>query len=83
MPRSKRTIGRRTRVKKLFKSVKGSFGTRRNTLRMATQTALKAGQYQYRDRRNRKREFRRLWITRIGAASTGGQAMYPFAVVFA
>jgi large subunit ribosomal protein L20 len=59
----------RTRSKKrLFKKVKGFVGGRRKLLRTAKETLVRAGVFAYRDRRNRKRDFRRLWITRINAA---------------
>ncbi len=59
----------RTRAKKrLFKKVKGFVGGRRRLLRTAKETLVRAGVYAFRDRRNRKREFRRLWIIRINAA---------------
>jgi len=59
----------RTRAKKrLFKSVKGYRGGRRKLLRTAKETVLRSGQYAFRDRRVRKREFRKLWIIRINAA---------------
>jgi large subunit ribosomal protein L20 len=59
----------RTRAKnRLFKKVKGFVGGRRKLLRTAKETLVRAGKYAYRDRRNRKRDFRRLWIIRINAA---------------
>jgi large subunit ribosomal protein L20 len=59
----------RTRSKKrLFKKVKGFVGGRRKLLRTAKETLVRAGVYAFRDRRNRKREFRKLWIIRINAA---------------
>ena len=69
MPRVKRAVIRRKRITKLFKASKGFFGGRKNLLRTAINAVQKARQYQYRDRRNRKRDFRRLWIVRINAAS--------------
>ena len=69
MPRVKRAVIRRKRLKKLFKASKGFFGGRKNLLRTAMNAVQKARQYQYRDRRARKRDFRRLWIVRINAAS--------------
>jgi large subunit ribosomal protein L20 len=60
----------RTRAKKrLFKKVKGFVGGRRKLLRTAKETLIRAGVYAYRDRHNRKREFRKLWIIRINAAA--------------
>jgi len=69
MPRVKRAVIRRKRVTKLFKASKGFFGGRKNLIRTAVNAVQKARLYQYRDRRNRKRDFRRLWIARINAAS--------------
>jgi large subunit ribosomal protein L20 len=60
---------RRKRIRKLFRASKGFFGGRKNLLRTAINAVQKARQYQYRDRRNRKRDFRRLWIVRINAAA--------------
>ena len=69
MPRVKRGVTARARHKKVLAKTKGYRGRRGNVYRVAKQAAMKAGQYAYRDRRNRKREFRRLWITRINAAA--------------
>lgn len=69
MPRVKRAVIRRKRLTKLFKASKGFFGGRKNLLRTAISAVEKSRQYQYRDRRNRKRDFRRLWIARINAAA--------------
>jgi large subunit ribosomal protein L20 len=57
------------RHRKVIKKAKGYFGRRKNTFRAAVQAVEKAGQYAYRDRRTKKRQFRRLWITRINAAA--------------
>ena len=57
------------RHRKVIKKAKGYYGRRKNTFRAAKQAVDKAGQYAYRDRRNKKRMFRRLWITRINAAA--------------
>ena len=57
------------RHKKIVKRAKGYFGRRKNCFRTANQAVEKAGQYAYRDRRNKKREFRKLWIQRINAAA--------------
>lgn len=57
------------RHKKVIKSAKGYYGRRKNCFRTAVQAVEKAGQYAYRDRRNKKRDFRRLWIQRINAAA--------------
>ena len=62
------TVTRR-RHKKLLRLTKGYYGTRRRLFRRANETMLNAGMYAYRDRRNRKRDLRRLWITRINAAA--------------
>lgn len=66
--RTKTSATRRRRVKKLFRRAKGFVGGRRRLLRTVKETLIRAGVYAYRDRRVRKREFRRLWITRISAA---------------
>ncbi|HPD41304.1 MAG TPA: 50S ribosomal protein L20 [Anaerolineae bacterium] len=62
------TVTRR-RHKKLLRLTKGYYGTRRRLFRRANEAMLNAGMYAYRDRRNRKRDLRRLWITRINAAA--------------
>ena len=67
MARTKRGVTSRAKHKKIFKAVKGQFGRRKNTIRIARQAMEKALQYAYRDRRNKKREFRSLWIQRINA----------------
>jgi len=68
MPRVKRGVTARARHKKVIKQAKGYRGRRGNVFRIAKQAVMKAGQYAYRDRRNKKRTFRALWITRINAA---------------
>ena len=68
MPRVKRGVTARARHKKVLKQAKGFRGRRKNVYRVAKQAVMKAGQYAYRDRRNKKRTFRALWITRINAA---------------
>jgi large subunit ribosomal protein L20 len=68
MPRVKRGTVARARHKKVLKQAKGFRGRRKNVYRVAKQAVMKAGQYAYRDRRNRKRQFRALWIARINAA---------------
>ena len=68
MPRVKRGVTARARHKKVLKQAKGFRGRRKNVYRIAKQAVMKAGQYAYRDRRNKKRTFRALWITRINAA---------------
>ena len=67
MARTKRGVTSRAKHKKVFKAVKGQFGRRKNTIRIARQAMEKAMQYAYRDRRAKKREFRSLWIQRINA----------------
>jgi len=69
MPRATNKVASRKRRKKLLKSAKGYWGRRSKTLTNAKDAVTKALQYAYRDRRTRKREFRRLWITRINAAA--------------
>ena len=69
MPRVKRGVTARARHKKVLSQAKGYRGRRKNVYRIAKQAVMKAGQYAYRDRRAKKREFRRLWIARINAAS--------------
>ena len=67
MSRTKRGVISKSRHKKVLKAVKGQFGRRKNTIRIARQAMEKAMQYAYRDRRAKKREFRSLWIQRINA----------------
>jgi large subunit ribosomal protein L20 len=69
MARVKRGVIAKARHKKVLKQAKGYYGQRRKSYRVAKQAVTKAGQYAYRDRRQRKREFRALWITRINAAA--------------
>ncbi|MEE4245202.1 MAG: 50S ribosomal protein L20 [Kangiellaceae bacterium] len=69
MPRVKRGVTAHKRHKKVLKAAKGYYGARSRTYRSAKQSVIKAGQYAYRDRRQRKRQFRALWIQRINAAS--------------
>ena len=69
MPRVKRGVVARARHKKVMKQAKGYYGARSRVYRVAFQAVTKAGQYAYRDRRQRKRQFRQLWIARINAAS--------------
>ena len=68
MPRVKRGTTARARHKKVLKQAKGFRGRRGNVYRVAKEAVMKAGQYAYRDRRQNKRQFRSLWITRINAA---------------
>jgi large subunit ribosomal protein L20 len=69
MARVKRGVVAKARHKKILKKAKGYYGARSKVYRVAKQAVIKAGQYAYRDRRVRKREFRALWITRINAAA--------------
>lgn len=69
MARVKRGVQARARHKKVLKQTKGHYGARSRVFRVAKQSAIKAGQYAYRDRRQRKRDFRALWIVRINAAA--------------
>ncbi len=67
MARVKRGVTSRAKHKKVLKTVKGQWGRRKNTIRVARQAMEKAMQYAYRDRRNKKRDFKSLWIQRINA----------------
>jgi large subunit ribosomal protein L20 len=69
MPRVKRGVTAHARHKKILKKAKGYRGFRSKIVRIAKQAVTKAGQYAYRDRRQRKRQFRALWITRINAGA--------------
>ena len=69
MARVKRGVTAKARHKKVLKQAKGYYGARRKVYRVAKQAVIKAGQYAYRDRRQRKRQFRQLWIVRINAAA--------------
>ena len=69
MARVKRGVIARRRHKKVLKQAKGYYGARSRVFRVAKQAVIKAGQYAYRDRRQRKRQFRALWIARINAAA--------------
>ena len=68
MPRVKRGVTSRASHKKVIARAKGFRGRRSNVFRIANEAVMRAGQYAYRDRRNKKRDFRSLWITRINAA---------------
>ena len=68
MPRVKRGVTGRARHKKITDAATGYRGRRKNVFRIAKQAVMRAGQYAYRDRRNKKRVFRALWIARINAA---------------
>ena len=69
MARVKRGVVARRRHKKILKKAKGYYGARSRVFRVAKQAVIKAGQYAYRDRRQRKRQFRALWIARINAGA--------------
>ena len=69
MARVKRGVVARRRHKKVMKQAKGYYGARSRVFRVAKQAVTKAGQYAYRDRRQRKRQFRALWIARINAGA--------------
>jgi large subunit ribosomal protein L20 len=69
MPRVKRGVIAHARHKKVLKLAKGYYGARSRVFRVANQAVIKAGQYAYRDRRQRKRQFRALWIVRINAGA--------------
>ena len=69
MPRVKRGVTARARHKKIIAQAKGYKGARKNVFRVAKQAVIRAGATAYRDRRQRKRQFRRLWIARINAAA--------------
>lgn len=76
MPRVKRGVTARARHKKIMKLSKGFILRRNNVFRVAKQAVMKAGQYAYRDRRNKKRVFRRLWIARINAGARANGMSY-------
>jgi len=76
MPRVKRGVVAHRRHKKVLKQAKGYYGARSRIFRVAKQAVTKAGQYAYRDRRQRKRQFRSLWITRINAQSRANGLSY-------
>lgn len=69
MPRANSSVPRHRRHRKIVKQAKGYYGARSRTFKAAKDAVWKAGLYAYRDRRQRKRQFRRLWITRINAAA--------------
>ncbi|MCZ6498093.1 MAG: 50S ribosomal protein L20 [Gammaproteobacteria bacterium] len=76
MARVKRGVVARARHKKVLDQAKGYYGARSKVYRVAKQAVIKAGQYAYRDRRQRKRQFRALWIIRINAAARGHGLSY-------
>jgi large subunit ribosomal protein L20 len=69
MPRTKTVVPGRARRRKILKAAKGNYSGRRKLFKTALQTVQRAGQFAYEHRRTRKRDFRRLWITRINAAA--------------
>lgn len=76
MPRSTRSVARKKRKKKVLKSAKGYFGGRKNLYRTAKDAVEKGWEHAYRDRKKKKRNFRRLWITRINAAARQNDLSY-------
>lgn len=76
MARVKRGVTSRAKHKKVLKAAKGYYGARSRSIKSARQAVIKAGQYAYRDRRVKKREFRALWIIRIGAAAKANGISY-------
>jgi len=76
MPRVKRGVQAHKRHKKVLDQAKGYYGARSKVYRVAKQAVIKAGQYAYRDRRQRKRQFRSLWIQRINAAARMNELSY-------
>jgi large subunit ribosomal protein L20 len=69
MPRATNAVARKRRKKKVLSQAKGYFGRKHSSYRFANEQVMRSDAYAYRDRRNRKRDFRRLWITRINAAA--------------
>lgn len=76
MPRAKNSVASRARRKKVLKAAKGYYGARSRSFKVAKQAVIKAGQYAYRDRRQRKRDFRALWIVRINAEARNNGLSY-------
>lgn len=76
MPRSTNNVASRRRRRKILKQAKGYWGRRKNVYTVAKNAVERAMQYQYRDRKVRKREFRKLWITRINAAARQNGTTY-------
>jgi large subunit ribosomal protein L20 len=69
MPRASNAVARKRRKKKVLKQAKGYYGRKHSSYRFANEQLMRSGAYAFRDRRARKRDFRRLWITRINAAA--------------
>ena len=78
MPRATSAPARNKRKKKIFKVAKGYFGGRKNLYRTAKDAVEKGWEHAYRDRKNKKRSFRRLWITRINAAARENELTYSW-----
>ena len=78
MTRIKRSVTSRSRHKKIIKQAKSYRGSRNNVFRVAKQAVMKSHQYAYRDRRNKKRLFRSIWISRINAAARQNNMTYSF-----
>lgn len=76
MPRTKTHVAHKKKVRRILKAAKGYYGARSKLLKVARDTVLRAGVYSYRDRRARKGDFRRLWITRITAACRARDISY-------
>ena len=76
MPRATNAVARRKRRKKTLDQAKGYYGRKHSSYRFANEQVMRSGNYAYRDRRNRKRDFRRLWITRINAAARQNEMSY-------
>jgi len=76
MPRVKGASAKRRRIEKIHKAAKGFWGSRKNLSRMTQESVDRARKYAYRDRRQRKREMRRLWIVRINAAARANEMSY-------
>lgn len=76
MPRATNAVARRRRRKKTLAQAKGYYGRKHSSYRFANEQVMRSGYYAFRDRRNRKREFRRLWITRINAAARQNEMSY-------
>jgi large subunit ribosomal protein L20 len=76
MPRATNAVARRRRRKKTLAQAKGYYGRKHSSYRFANEQLMRSGNYAYRDRRNRKRDFRRLWITRINAAARQHELSY-------
>ncbi len=76
MPRVKRGVQAHARHKKVLKEARGYYGARSRVYRVAKQAVTKAGQYAYRDRRQKKRQFRSLWIVRINAEARNNGLSY-------